>query len=59
MSEYNLATVFAPTLIGSGGTNIQNLTDMSQEIHILTVLITNYCEIFQFEAVGNVRELRN
>ena len=42
MTEHNLATVFAPTLIAIP----QHLTDLSQEIFMLTSLITNCQAIF-------------
>lgn len=36
MTEYNLATVFAPTLVA---TPPQQLTDLSREIHMLSMMI--------------------
>lgn len=43
MTEYNLATIFAPTLIA---TPPHQLTDMSQEIFVLTNLIKHCQSIF-------------
>jgi hypothetical protein len=43
MTEYNLATVFAPTLIA---TPPHQLTDMSQEIHMLQTMIKFCTTIF-------------
>lgn len=40
MTEYNLATVFAPTLVA---TPPHQLTDMSQEIHMLSMMI-KFCQ---------------
>ena len=40
MTEYNLATVFAPTLVA---TPPHQLTDMSQEIHMLQSMI-KFCK---------------
>uniref|UniRef100_A0A1L8DM24 Putative chimaerin n=1 Tax=Nyssomyia neivai TaxID=330878 RepID=A0A1L8DM24_9DIPT len=42
MTEYNLATVFAPTLIATP----HHLTDLSQEIFMLSFLISNCNRIF-------------
>lgn len=42
MTEHNLATVFAPTLIAT----TPHITDLSQEIYLLTQLITNCHVIF-------------
>ncbi|XP_055638603.1 N-chimaerin [Toxorhynchites rutilus septentrionalis] len=42
MNESNLATVFAPTLIATP----QHMTDLSQEINMLTSMITNCNAIF-------------
>lgn len=42
MNESNLATVFAPTLIATP----QHLTDLSQEINMLTALITHCQTVF-------------
>lgn len=43
MNEHNLATVFAPTLIATP----QHLTDLSQEIFMLSTLITNCQSVFK------------
>lgn len=42
MNEHNLATVFAPTLIATP----QHMTDLSQEIFMLSSLITNCQAVF-------------
>lgn len=42
MTEYNIATVFAPTLIAPA----PQITDLSQEIFLLSSLITNCQAIF-------------
>lgn len=42
MTEHNLGTVFAPTLVAFP----PGLTDLSQEIFMLSFLIRNYKEIF-------------
>lgn len=42
MTEHNLATVFAPTLIATP----PQITDLSQEIFMLTSLITNCHSVF-------------
>lgn len=42
MTEHNIATVFAPTLIATP----PHLTDLSQEIFALTSLITHCNEVF-------------
>ncbi|GAB0100681.1 Chimaerin [Sergentomyia squamirostris] len=42
MTEYNLATVFAPTLIATP----HHLTDLSQEIFMLSFLISNCHKVF-------------
>lgn len=43
MNETNLATVFAPTLIG---TELKIFTDLAQEIHLLTLIIKHYNILF-------------
>lgn len=42
MNEHNLATVFAPTLIATP----QHLTNLTEEIFMLSSLITNCSVIF-------------
>lgn len=42
MTEHNLATVFAPTLIETP----HHLTDLAEEIYLLTLLISNCSAIF-------------
>lgn len=42
MNEHNLATVFAPTLIATP----HHLTNLTEEIFMLSSLITNCNEIF-------------
>lgn len=44
MSEHNLGTVFAPTLIAFPS----GMTDLSQEIFLLSFLIKNCKEIFEW-----------
>lgn len=42
MTEHNLATVFAPTLIATP----PHMTDLSQEIFMLTTLITHCVSVY-------------
>lgn len=49
MTAHNLATVFAPTLIGPAENTGSALPDMTSDIYLIEMLISHCDEIFENE----------